>query len=74
MTEEQGQRKQPPDKPKTSNEAMEQAIVPKQSYWPFALAASLMITLSGVVTNSIVFWIGLALIAGSIVGWGLERH
>ncbi len=74
MTEKQGQRKQASNKPKASNEIMEQAINPKQSYWPFALAASLMITLSGVVTHPIVFWIGLALIVVSIVGWGLERH
>ncbi len=74
MTEEQGQRKRASKKPKASNEVMEQAIIPKQSYWPFALAASLMITLIGVVTHPIVFWIGLALIVVAIIGWGLERH
>jgi hypothetical protein len=74
VTEEQGQRKRASNKPKASNEVMEQAIIPKQSYWPFALAASLMITLIGVVTHPIVFWIGLALIVVAITGWGLERH
>ena len=74
VTEEQGQRKQASNKSKASNEATEYAINPKQSYWPFALAASLMITLFGVVTLPVVFWIGLALIVVSVIGWGLERH
>lgn len=71
MAEEQGQRKQPKQK---ASEAMEQAIKPKQSYWPFALAASLSITLLGVMVHPIVFWVGLALVVVAIVGWGLERH
>lgn len=74
MPEQQGERKQASNKQKASNEVMEQAINSKQSYWPFALAASLMITLIGVVTHPIVFWIGLALIVVSVIGWGLERH
>ena len=76
MTEEQGQRTQASDNQKASNEVMEQAIKPKQSYWPFALAASLTIALFGVVTltHPIVFWVGVALVVVSIVGWGLERH
>jgi len=76
VAEDQGQRKQPSKKQKTSNEAMEQSIKPKQSYWPFALAASLTITLVGVILMShpIVFWVGVALVVVSFVGWGLERH
>ncbi len=68
MTEEQGQREQ------ASNEAMERAIKPKQSYWPFALAVSLSIALFGVMLHPIVFWAGVALVVVAIVGWGLELH
>jgi Mg2+/citrate symporter len=74
VAEEQGQREQAAKKQKASNEAMEQAIKPKQSYWPFALAASLTITLVGVISHPIVFWVGVALVVVSFVGWGLERH
>jgi Mg2+/citrate symporter len=59
---------------KASNEALEQAIKPKQSYWPLALAASLTITLAGVISHPIVFWVGVALVVVSFAGWGLERH
>ena len=74
MAEEQGQREQAAKKQKASNEAMEQAIKPKQSYWPFALAASLTITLVGVISHPIVFWVGVALVVVLFAGWGLERH
>jgi len=76
VSEDEGQRKQESKKQKASNEAMEQVIKPKQSYWPFALAASLSITLVGVILMShpIVFWIGVAFVIVSFVGWGLERH
>ena len=76
MSEDEGQRKQESKKQKASNEAMEQVIKPKQSYWPFALAASLSITLVGVILMShpIVFWIGVAFVIVSFVGWGLERR
>ena len=59
-----------------SNETMEQVIKPKQSYWPIVLAASLTLTLVGVVLMShpIVFWIGVAFVIVSFVGWGLERR
>ena len=74
MSEDEGQRKQESKKQMTSNEAMEQVIKPKQSYWPFALAASLTITLVGVISHPIVFWVGVALVVVSFVGWGLEGH
>ena len=70
MTEEQGQRK----RQKISKEALEQAINAKKSYWPFALAVALSLMLVGVIVNPIVFWIGLALVIGAIIGWGLEFH
>ena len=76
MAEDQGQRKRIPENHSASNEAMEQAIKPKQSYWPLALAASLTITLVGVILMShpIVFWVGVALVVVAFAGWGLERH
>jgi Cytochrome c oxidase subunit IV len=76
VAEEQEQPKQAAKNQKASSEALEQAIKPKQSYWPFALAASLTITLVGVIVMShpIVFWVGVALVVVSFVGWGLERH
>lgn len=74
MAEDQGQRKQPSKKQKASNEALDQFIKPKQSYWPFALAASLTITLAGVISHPIVLWVGVALVVVSLAGWGLERH
>ncbi len=76
MSEDEEQRKQESKKQKATNEAMEQVIKPKQSYWPFALAASLTVTLVGVILMShpIVFWVGVALVVVAFAGWGLERH
>ena len=70
MTEDQGQRKQPSNKPKISQEA----VNPKRSYWPFALALALFFMLLGVVVHPVIFWIGLALTVAAIIGWGLERR
>jgi hypothetical protein len=53
---------------------MKQALKPKQSYWPFALAASLSIALFGVIVHPIVFWVGVVLVVVSMIAWGLERH
>jgi len=76
VSEDKGQRNQASQKQKASNAALEQAIKPKQSYWPFALAASLTVTLVGVIllSHPVVFWLGVALVIVSFVGWGLERH
>ena len=74
MTEDQGQHKLPAQKPEASNNAMEQAVKPKRSYWPFALAVSLSIALFGVIVHPIVFWVGVALVVVSMIGWGLERR
>ena len=61
---------------KGSNEAIEQAIKPKQSYWPILLASSLTLTLIGVIllSHPIVFWVGIAFVIVSFIGWGIERH
>jgi Cytochrome c oxidase subunit IV len=62
--------------PGASNEAVEQAIKTKQSYWPIVLAASLTLTLVGVILMShpIVFWVGVAFVIVSFIGWGIERR
>ena len=72
MVEDQGQRKNSG----ASNEATGQAIKSKQSYWPIALAASLTLTLIGVILMPfpLVFWIGVAFVIVSFVGWGIERR
>ena len=72
MSEDQGQYKNTG----ATNEASEQAITTKQSYWPIVLAASLTLTLVGVVLMShpIVFWVGVAFVIVSFIGWGLERR
>jgi hypothetical protein len=72
VVEDQSQHKNPD----ASNEATEQVIKPKQSYWPIVLAASLTLTLIGVVLISypIVFWVGAALVVISFIGWGIERR
>jgi len=72
VVEDRGQSK----KPGASNEAIDQAIKPKQSYWPIVLAASLTLTLVGVIMMShpIVFWVGVAFVIVSFIGWGIERH
>ena len=59
-----------------TNEAMKQSIKAKQSYWPIVLAASLTLTLVGVVLMShpIVFWIGVAFVIVSFIGWGFEHR
>jgi len=76
VAEDQGQSKQISKNQRASNEANKQAIKLKQSYWPIALAASLTITLVGVIVMShpIVFWVGVTLVVVSFIGWGLERH
>ena len=76
MTEDPGQRKQASKNQSASSGAVEQAVKPKQSYWPIVLAASLTLTLIGVIVMShpIVFWVGVAFVIVSFIGWGIERH
>jgi len=59
-----------------TNEAIEHVMRPKQSYWPIVLAASLTLALVGVVLMShpIVFWVGVAFVIVSFIGWGLEHR
>ncbi len=59
-----------------SNKVVEQAIKPKLSYWPIVLAASLTLTLVGVILMShpIIFWVGVVFVIVSFIGWGIERR
>ena len=59
-----------------SNEVIEQAIKAKQSYWPIVLAASLTLTLVGVILmpHPIILWVGVAFVIVSFIGWGIERR
>ena len=44
-----------------------------RSYWPFALALILSISLMGVVTYPIIFFIGMVLTVVIIIAWSIER-
>jgi len=74
VAEEQAQSPQARKKSKISNEATEQIQGPSKSYWPFVLAAALMIAFLGVVIHPILFVAGVVLTALAVIGWGLERH
>lgn len=56
--------------------APEQALSPSanRSYWPFALALMISISLMGVVIYPIIFFIGLVLTVAIIIAWGIERR
>ena len=67
------QRKQLAKRAKISKETLEQALNSHTSYWPFALAAALIVVLLGIMTHPIVFGIGVVLVATAAIGWGLEN-
>ena len=56
--------------------APEQTFSPgaNRSYWPFALALVISISLMALVIYPIVFFIGLALTVVVIIAWGVERR
>ena len=77
MAEEQNQNQkgqQLPDKEPSSKGVQEQALHPKSSYWPFALAVALSILLLGVITSPVVLAAGAVLATAAIIGWGIERR
>jgi Flp pilus assembly protein TadB len=73
VSEEQAQSKQARRKLKSA-EVLKQTAGPQKSYWPFALAAALMIAFLGVVIHPVLFGIGVVLTAVAIIGWALEHH
>jgi hypothetical protein len=50
-----------------------QKIAPRHSYWPIALAFSLIVAFIGLADSPIVLGIGVLMIIVSVIGWGLER-
>jgi Flp pilus assembly protein TadB len=74
VIEEQGQRRQLSNKQRASKEDKEQALNSKRSYWPYALAFALFFMLLGVVVHPIIFWVGVVLVVGAIIGWVFEHH
>jgi hypothetical protein len=52
----------------------EEEIMPRPSYWPLALALSLVILLFGTIAQPIIAVVGLILFIGSIIGWFVERR
>ncbi len=45
----------------------------RHSYWPIALAFSLIVAFIGLADSPIVLGIGVLMIIVSVIGWGLER-
>ena len=45
-----------------------------RSFWPFVLAATIFITCVGLLIHPILFFLGVVLMIGSIIGWLLERR
>ena len=52
----------------------EEAISPRQSFWPLALALALVVLLMGAVTNDIILAIGVVFVFIAILGWSFERR
>lgn len=50
-----------------------QKLAPRHSYWPIALAFSLIVAFIGLADSPIVLGIGVLMIIVSVIGWGLER-
>ncbi len=76
MSEEQDQSQQvaKAKKGRAPEVAQEQALGPRKSFWPLALAVALIILLLGLVSNQIVMGIGVVLSVVAVIGWGLERR
>lgn len=54
--------------------APELVIGAYRSYWPLALAISLIVLFTGVIIHPIILTIGCVLTVAAIIGWGLERR
>ncbi len=59
---------------KQVNEADLEAISPRASYWPLALAFAIVVFLYGAIGNPIIMGIGVVLIIAAVMGWALERR
>jgi Mg2+/citrate symporter len=74
VSEEQDQSQRAAKKGRVSKAAQEQALGPQKSYWPLGLAVALIILLIGLISNPVVFGIGVVLSVAAVIGWGLERR
>jgi len=61
-------------KRKKVRQPTEAELMPRPSYWPFALAFSLVLALLGFIANPIVLAIGILLVIVAVSGWLLERR
>ena len=49
-------------------------VMPKPSYWPLALAVSLVVLSMGIIISWVVIAVGAILMIASVIGWSLERR
>lgn len=59
---------------KKVTEADLQAISPRPSYWPLALAFAIVVFLYGAVGNEYIMGVGAVFVIAAVIGWGLERR
>lgn len=79
VAEESGQSEKPPEqaakkREKIPLEVREKQLSPRPSFWPIALALTLVIAFVGVMTNPIILGAGAVLTIVAIIGWMLEKH
>ncbi len=82
VAEESSQGEKPPEqvvkkRPKVPLEVREQKLSPRPSFWPIALALTLVIAFVGVMIvnlSPILLGVGVVLTIGAIIGWMLEKH
>jgi hypothetical protein len=63
-----------PRKKRAKRLVSEAELMPRPSFWPIALAASLALALFGFAWNAIFLGIGAVLVVVCISGWALERR
>ena len=49
-------------------------VMPKPSYWPLALAVSLVVLSMGIIISWVVIAVGAIRMIASVIGWSLERR
>jgi hypothetical protein len=63
-----------PRKKRAKRVISEAELMPRPSFWPIALAASVALALLGFAWNAIFLGIGVLLVIVCIIGWALERR
>jgi hypothetical protein len=48
--------------------------MPQPSFWPIALAISVLLIITGVLTSLLISLIGVLALIGCVVGWALENR